>query len=112
MDDGKRPHLDRLFWLPGWKNLSTSERISLIEESASGIRPSRRSTGELISNVQKIKPTDTQGIAASQLELINRYHHNVLKQAQQSFFWALIASPLRHIFAFCHYNYFSTDTDS
>jgi hypothetical protein len=49
-------------------------------------------TQKLINNVQNANPERPQEVAGSQLELLARYRENVLKQARESFFWALTAA--------------------
>jgi hypothetical protein len=49
-------------------------------------------TMKIMNTVLNANPQKLQEVAASQLELLNRYRKNVLEQAQESFFWALIAA--------------------
>src|SRR5438105_4898085 len=91
-DENKFLPLERFFWRPRWRNLSRKKRMELLQEEARDRHRPRRNTGELIKDVNNVNQTDTRSVATSQLELIHRYHHNVLKQAQQSFFWALVAA--------------------
>ncbi|HEY6540824.1 MAG TPA: hypothetical protein VIZ18_07800 [Ktedonobacteraceae bacterium] len=66
----------------------------------------RRDTGQLIKDVKEANPSDIRQVAATQLELINRYYHHVLRQAQQSFSLALVAGAVGLIFLLAAVSFF------
>lgn len=70
------------------------------------LSPRRTSTQVLIHNVRDAQLSDTREVATSQLELINRYHHNVLRQVQQSFYWALFTAGLGTFFIIIAISFF------
>lgn len=56
------------------------------------------STGVLIHEAMNADPANPREVGISQLRLINKYHNNVLQQAEQSFRWALIAAGIGLVF--------------
>ena len=51
-----------------------------------------------VDRLEKAHPGDVQGIAASQIQLLNGYYSQVLSQAARSFRWAVIAAGVGLLF--------------
>ncbi len=49
---------------------------------------------ESVDRLSKTDPSDIQGIAAGQIQLLNEYHNLALGQARRSFNWALVAAAV------------------
>ena len=55
-------------------------------------------TDALIQEAINADPSNPRQVGITQLQLISKYHNNVLQQAEQSFRWALIAAGIGLVF--------------
>ena len=62
------------------------------------IRPPDKSLEEILEQLSNTDADEVTKVAASQLEIMNSYHYLVQKQAERSFFWALVAAGVGLVF--------------
>jgi hypothetical protein len=53
---------------------------------------------DAIDRISKAKPSDVQGIAGPELELLASYHDIIMDQSRRCFFWALIGAGIGLLF--------------